>query len=177
LHSIIRNQDLDQQVEWAADYVIGRFNKFLQDNSANGLCIVDNLPVKHQFQYLSNKFAKGLQLPSENRIVRLDRIRIFASSCSNASNISSAMDIVLGSFRYCINNPKNPEAARTMIGKVVDLMWGEKRDDNYLVIGKGLIIRPEIKQIKNLQMKKGYENLIEQINSLLSNSCNDQKST
>src|SRR5262249_27245467 len=86
-HEIIRNQDLGQQVQWAADYVIGRFNYYLSTVNDTGICAVDNLPVKAQFRYLSDKFSKGLSLPDGNR-VPLDRIRLLSATCSNASHLS-----------------------------------------------------------------------------------------
>ncbi len=57
----------------------------------------------------------------------LDRIKLLTSTCTNASHASSAMDVTLGAFRYCINQPKNLPAARAMMAKVVRLIWHERR--------------------------------------------------
>src|SRR5438876_5543885 len=51
LHDIIANQDRDQQLQWAADYVIGRFNLYLDEVGDDGICIVDNLPNRSEFRY------------------------------------------------------------------------------------------------------------------------------
>jgi len=123
LHEIIKNQDQEQQVQLAADHVISRYNQYLMESNSTGICIVDNLPGKYQFKYLSDKYSFGSAIFSE-QIMRLDRIKLFAASCSNASNVSSAMDIVLGCFRYCINNPRNPKAAIIMMKNVMNLIPG-----------------------------------------------------
>jgi len=165
-HDIIRNQDLEQQVQWAADYVIGRFNYYLTTINDTGICAVDNLPVRAQFRYLSDKFSLGLSLPDGSH-VRLDRIRMLSATCANASHLSSAMDIVLGAFRYCLNNPRNQDAASAMMKSVVELMWHEKRGQDILAVGKGLIVRPEMDKIQKQDYRRDYEEMFAHINHLL----------
>lgn len=165
-HDIIRNQDKDQQVQWAADYVIGRFNHFLREANANGICIVDNLPVRKQWKYLSEKFSQGLTL-STGTTVRLDRIKLFAATSINASHVSSAMDIVLGSFRYCINNPGNIAAARSMMEKVVRMMWYQQIGDTLYVQNRGLIIRPKKLEENYPTFKPDYDEMLNNIKGLL----------
>lgn len=165
-HDIIGNQDLDQQVQWATDYVIGRFNYYLSQINDIGICAVDNLPVRAQFRYLREKFSTGLTMPDGSH-VHLDRIRMLSATCSNASHISSAMDIVLGAFRFCLNNPRNRDAASEMMKQVVELMWHEKRGEDYIVNGKGLIVRPELDQIRIQAYRNHYDEMFTHINGLL----------
>lgn len=164
-HKVIKNQKPSQYILWAADYVIGRFNYFLESVANDtGLCIIDNLPEDVQYKYLSDKFLKGLLLKDRN--VPLSRIKSFSSTCIGASHANSAMDIVLGSFRYCINNPKNKDAACQMMKNVVSLMWHEKEGDTIHVYGKGMILRPELSELKS-PLKEEYECLINWINELI----------
>lgn len=167
-HGIIKNQNLDQQIQRAADYVIGRFNSYLISADDDGICIVDNLPVSKQFQYLSDKFTYGLQFGS-GRNTRLERIKLYGATCINASNANSAMDIVLGSFRYCINNPANIDAAREMIAKIVSLMWHTRIGETYCVLDRGLIVRPDLSRLQQdyPTFKPDYDRLFENINALL----------
>jgi len=166
LHDIIRNQDPDQHVQWAADYVIGRFNQYLSEENEDGICVVDNLPNRAEFRYLSEKFAHGLTLDTGTH-VSLDRIKLFATTCVGASHANSVMDIVLGAFRYCINNPRYPEAAREMFGSVARMMWGRRVGDTIHVLGRGLILRPEIERIRSEQYRREYKELIEHLGRLL----------
>jgi hypothetical protein len=166
LHDIIANQDADQQLQWAADYVIGRFNKYLTLIGDDGICIVDNLPNRCEFRYLSKKFAHGLTLDTGVH-VPLDRIKLFASTCLGASHANSVMDIVLGAFRYCINNPRNPDAAREMFGSVAGMIWGDKVDEHVVVRGRGLILRPKIADIRHEPYRREYDDLIGHLGNLL----------
>ena len=62
-HDIIRDQDADQHVCWAADYVIGRLNAFLRNKAAYGMVVMDNLPGHAEF-------GKGeVSLPRDDRLI------------------------------------------------------------------------------------------------------------
>ncbi|ADU63594.1 MAG: hypothetical protein KUA35_16685 [Pseudodesulfovibrio sp.] len=165
LHAIIRNQDQDQHVKWAADFVIGRYNKFLRLMNEDGICVIDNLPNMGQWQYLGEKFCTGLHLPNGNR--QLDRIKLFSATCVEASHANSAMDIVLGSFRYCVNDPQNREAAREMLNSVVPLVWTKTLPDGTKTgSGRGLIFRPPINEIRVDSYRQEYQTLIDNLNTL-----------
>jgi len=145
--------------------VLGRFNRYLSEVDDVGMVAVDNLPVQPQFRYLSEKFTVGLTL--KNRTIMLDRIKLFSATCSNASHISSAMDIVLGSFRYCVNSPRNAAAAHEMLTNVINLMWHTKDGDTFHVLDKGLISRPLINNIRFEPYKQQYEEMIDNFNRIL----------
>lgn len=164
LHAIAKNTPQKELISWGADHVIGKFNFFLSQNASHGIVVVDRLPGAAEFSYLSTKFTEGLKFKGEDS-VPLDRVKLFASSCCNASHISSAMDIVLGSFRYCINQPKNIDAAKTMMANVTRLIWHRRDGDTIHALELGLIFRP--KEIKLEKYKAEYASLIAQINSLI----------
>ena len=167
LHEIIKNQDIEKQSYWAADYVFGRFNTFLREEAKDyGVCIIDNLPTKNQYKYLSEKFTTGLTL-NTGATIRLSQIKMFGTSCVGASHVNSAMDVILGSFRYCINNPRNKDAARNMMGRVVNLLWHHQEGDKIHCINKGLSIRPDINKIRVQEHKEKYEALFRHINELI----------
>lgn len=122
LHDIIEQEKQKQWLKDAVNHVIARYNYYLHQINDYGICIIDNPPIRAPFQYAAEKFSYGLGVPGKTPIP-LDKIKMFAFSCINASNAMSALDIVLGSFRYCINNPRNPEAAQKMIPHVLRIMW------------------------------------------------------
>lgn len=169
LHDIIRNQNINQQLMWSADYVIGRYNRYLDEVQDDGICILDNLPVQVQFRYLSDKFTRGLSL-SNDHTLELNKIKLFAATCLNASHANSAMDIVLGSFRYCVNNPRNIDAARTMMRKVARLMWHKKIGDKLEFGDMGLITRPKFKDITHKPYRDEYDYLYKQLRALIMES-------
>ncbi len=168
LHEIVRHQNAEDRVQGAANYVLGRFNYYLNGIGDYGICIVDSLPVRAQFKYLSDKFSFGLDIKGQRR-VRLDRIKLFAASCVNASHAHSAIDVVLGCFRYCINNPKSTEVARELMLQVTKMTWHhyDAATDTYHVGGRGLITRPPVKDIKVAEYRAEYETLFAHINDLL----------
>lgn len=162
-HKIIKEREREEQVGRAANHVIGRFNQFLSENSSYGICLVDRLPMKSGYEYLKQKFTKGLDMDS-GYYIKLDRIKLFGSTCSNASHLSSVVDVVLGSFRYCVNNPEN-EVTKKIFKKVVSLMWGREFRGEKHVREKGLIIRP--KDIKIKGYEEEYNGLLERLKACL----------
>lgn len=165
LHDIIQNQDPVQQVRWAADYVIGRYHKYLMEVNDDGMVAVDNLPNGTEFKYLTDKFSSGLTLPGNER-VSLERILLYTSTRIGASNVHSAMDIVLGSFRYVINNPANVEAATIMIKQVSDMMWAAEKDGVRYLGDRGLIVRPKLDGIRKEEYHNEYTELIKRLEEL-----------
>jgi hypothetical protein len=163
LHSIARKQH-ERMVQWGASHVIGRFNRYLAEHEDYGICIVDRLPAGAEYQFLTEKFCCGLQFPDDDPVI-LDRIKLFASSCSNASHASSAMDIVLGAFRYCINDPRNVDAAKAMMVSVTRMIWHVREGDQIHAMGRGLVFRP--KEVKVASYKAEYEALLAHINTLI----------
>lgn len=75
------------------------------------------------------------------------------------------MDIVLGSWRYCINNPLNTEAAKSMMADLTKLIWCEREGDQLYAFEKGLVFRP--KEIKRADYQAKYDALLKHINALI----------
>ena len=163
LHAIAKNNQPIENIRWGADHVIGKFNYYLKCSDSFGIVAVDRLPKNTEFSWLSDKFCSGLQLSDET--VTLDRIKLFSSTCINASHVSSAMDIALGSFRYCINQSEPNEITRGMMLKLSRLIWCTREGDNLYAFEKGLIFRPKV--VKHPAFKTEYDNLLSRINALI----------
>ncbi len=148
-HQIAKNQK--DKIEFAADHVLGRFQQFLSEVQDQGLCLVDPLPGEKSFNYLRGKFQKGI-----GNGVQLDRILLFGESPIGCSHLSSAMDIVLGAFRYCINHPLNDSAAKTIFSEILKLLWKAPNGD---FVDKGLMLRPKIVKVK--EYKADFQKLIQ----------------
>lgn len=165
LHDIIRNQPQDNIIKYAVNSVLGRFEKFLRKNNSSGMVLVDNLPVRSQWSYLSEKFSHGIETSRGMR--RLDNIRLLGATCVGASHACSAMDILLGSFRYCSNNPQNRNAAQEMIRNVNRLLWHRVGDGVLHVKEYGLIQRPIRENIRRRDYRQEYRNFILDLNELI----------
>ncbi len=167
LHAVAQNTSQHELIQWGANTVIGKFNALLHEDKSHGIVAVDRFASGAEYKLLSERFSKGLTfggLGGESQLP-LDRITLFTSTCMNASHASSAMDIVLGSFRYCINAPKNVPAAKVMMTNISKLIWCTRMGDNLHVLEKGLIFRP--KEVKHPPYKAEYDALLGSINALL----------
>ena len=164
LHDICRNTPQDNLVRWGADHVIGKFNYFLRQRDEHGIVAVDRFPSAAEYRLLTDKFNHGLTLPDGEQ-VSLDRILLFTSTCMNASHACSAMDIVLGSFRYCINQPRNVDAAREMMHNITRLIWCTRDAENIYALERGLIFRPREVRVDAYRSK--YDELLAHINRLI----------
>lgn len=164
LHEIAKNKELEQLIGWGANTVIGAFNRFLSESSSFGVCIVDRLPFRGGFAYLEEKFRTGLTFP-QGKTIALDRIQLFAATCEGASHASSVADIVLGSFRYCVNQKEKDIAPREMLPIIARMMWHWKDGNRVFVRERGLIFRPKRVAVEAYQHK--YDELVERFTRLL----------
>ena len=164
LHAIAKSQRIEKTIQFGANSVIAKFNTYLTQQKSHGIVAMDRLPKGSEFDYLSEKFTKGLVLPKD-AAQALDRIVMFSSTCINASHVSSVMDIVLGTWRYCINQPKNTAAAKIMMAELVKLIWHTKQGDDIRAHELGLLFRPM--DVKHPPYKAEYDALLKQINQLL----------
>jgi len=165
LHKIAKTQGINKTVKWGADHIVGKFNHYLTEKKSDGMVFVDRLSDVGEYKFLSEKFTIGLVV--KEKTVALSNIKLFSSTCDNASNLSSAMDIVLGSFRYCINRPLNELSAKVMIKEIIKLFWADKEGEDINPFEKGLTFRPSPKKITVPSYKEEYQALIDHINSLL----------
>ncbi len=149
LHELARNREHDDLVLWGANTVLGKFNQFLQESKTHGYAILDKIPVEHPYRYLKEKFQIGNTFPNGTTI-RLDRILGFGHAVDGSSHMCSVADIMLGAFRYCVNEPENPEAGKAMFPVLVSMMWKSQRNGASTVNDYGLCLRPaEVKEPKH----------------------------
>lgn len=152
-------------VAYGANSVLEAFNRYLDQNQSFGVAISDRLAKETQYEHMREKFTKGLSYQNEWK--PLANIGVFASSCINASHAASAIDIVLGAFRYCVNSPKNEELARRIMCEVAALIWHTRNGDDIETNGKGLIIRPIHQNIRAEKYKAKQVELVDRLNSLI----------
>lgn len=164
-HEIAKSRGLSTTIKWGADHIISKFHKFLEVKVEDGIVIVDRLSDTSEYGLFIEKFTTGLIYA--DKTVPLNKIKLFASSCDNASHLSSLADIVIGSFRYCINDPANFSAAKNMMGKLVKLIWATREGEKLFPFEKGLTFRPIPDEVTTERYKQDYDILLDHINSLL----------
>jgi hypothetical protein len=119
---------------------------------------------KNSFTYAKDKFQRGLTFPkSPDR--RLNRIVSIGFTCDGASHLSSMADIVLGSFRYCVNESDKDEAGKAMFPGLMRLMWKGTRDGKKYVRERGLTLRPEV--VLSRRYQEEYDELAKRLQGYL----------
>jgi hypothetical protein len=163
LHQIARNKTTDELITFGANTIIANFDYFLEEMSEVGVCIVDRLPIKDGFSFLRDRFQLGLEL--ETRMKPVPRILLYAASCDGASHAMSAIDIILGAFRYCVNERDKDITPKEMLPVIAKMMWTQDVDGVPHVQERGLLLRPKI--VKVDEYKKAYSDLVDHLQSLI----------
>jgi len=141
LHDLARNQDHDDRILYGANTILAKFNQFLAAQNSYGFAVMDRIPVANPYDYLKEKFQVGLTQGGKP-IGRLDRVLGFSHGADGTSHLCSVCDILLGSFRYCVNDPKNENVALEMFPKLMQMMWRGRRDGQETSREFGLCFRP-----------------------------------
>lgn len=156
LHELARNQKHDDLVLFGANTVLGKLNSFLSEQKSVGYCLLDRIPVENPYRYLKEKFQIGLTFP-DGKSIRLSRILGMAHAVDGSSHMCSVSDILLGAFRYCVNEPENEEAGKAMFPTLMKMMWKREQGGKSYVNDCGLVFRPAT--IKEEKHRAEYEGL------------------
>jgi hypothetical protein len=164
LHELARNQEHDDRVLFGANTILGKFNTFLHDEASYGYAVLDRIPVKTPYDYLKEKFQIGMTFP-DNAPARLDRILGFSHSADGTSHLCSVADILLGAFRYCVNEPDNEEAGKAMFPMLMEMMWKRTQRGQTYVNECGLVFRPQ--EVQVAKYKAEYDGLTTRLQGYL----------
>ena len=164
LHDLARNKSHDDLVLWGANTVLSKFNQFLQERNSYGYAVLDKIPFNQPYQYLKGKFQVGLTFPTKPS-VRLGRILGFGHAVDGSSHMCSVADVVLGAFRYCVNEPNNREAGKAMFPVLMSMMWKREHKGKIYVNDCGLVFRPANVKAEMHQAENGA--LLERLQNCL----------
>jgi hypothetical protein len=164
LHDLARNQDKKDLITFGANTIIAKFNTFLGENKSHGYVILDRLPVPDPYTYLKQKFQTGMVFPGKPS-VRFDRVLGFAHGVDGSSHMCSVADVLLGAFRYCVNEPDNEEANKAMFPTLMSMMWKREAGGKIYVRECGLLFRPL--NIQEPKHRAEYDALSERLQSYL----------
>jgi hypothetical protein len=167
LHDLARNKSHDELVLWGANTVLSKFNQFLQERNSYGYVVLDRIPVKQPYQYLKEKFQIGLTFTTKpaSPPMRLGRILGFAQAVDGSSHMCSVADVMLGAFRYCVNEPDNKEAGKAMFPVLMSMMWKRERNGKIYVNNCGLVFRPA--NVLETKHQTEYDALVQRLQGYL----------
>jgi len=163
LHDIAKKKKKDQLIQWGANTVLGAFNQYLQEKGAKGVVVADRFPGNDGFSYCREKFQTGLTFPGGTSR-KLENVLLYSFSCDGASHAMSAIDILLGGFRYCVNKREAREISKTILRQLARMIWSIRRGNSRVFSERGLRFRP--KEIRCHSYRERYNDLITHLNEL-----------
>lgn len=174
LHDIDKNSDYNQKMNYSLNTLAWGFYKFLSAEGVSGLMVMDR--DNERYGHLENLFQNGLSFTDGGNQRLNDRIRFFGMTSDNASGLSSATDIALGSFRYCANaafdggnQGRAEQVARQMMPTIAKLLWkGSSSNGNEVFTGYGFIPRPKIEDVYSQTLRDMYITLVTRLSGFSS---------
>jgi hypothetical protein len=80
-------------------------------------------------------------------------------------HLCSVADILLGAFRYCVNEPENEEAGKAMFPTLMEMMWKRTHAGQTYVNEGGLVFRPQ--EVQVAKYKAEYDGLATRLQGYL----------
>lgn len=128
LHDLCREQPYDVRMNFALNTLVYAYHDLLSRENVTGAMLIDR--DNDRYDHLESLFQNGLDF--EGRSFWVDqRIRLFGMTNDNASHLSSATDVSLGAFRYCVNAAGgwgSDAVAAAMFPPLAEMMWGVEND-------------------------------------------------
>lgn len=166
-HDIARTQSLETKLRYGSNVLLQKFDEFLTEEGGRpGVVYFDRNNDFDQHTYFVEVFQRGLEFSGRRR--PLENLVCLGMTSNGASHLASLCDIVVGSCRYAINEPNNPEAGATLLRLVAKLMWGTlEADGTKRLREKGLCIRPL--RVTHSDYEANIQALINRLNGYLAN--------
>ncbi|QEW00115.1 hypothetical protein F6J84_08405 [Microbacterium caowuchunii] len=164
LHDIIANQDYSTSMNFALNVVTGAYYDLLGRERATGVMLIDR--DNERYDHLEGLFQSGLRYPNGFTRQVDDRIKLFGQTNDNASHLSSAADIALGAFRYCINaavGSGREGVARAIMPQLTKLVWTV--DDGAGPVLRGFGFHKFPLEVKKQAFRQRYEQVSTMLNS------------
>ena len=144
LHDIAK--DVNEARRNEINRICFHFNCSLKRNNDVGLVLIDRFEDQKIDGHLREKFSLGLRNMPYCDSMRLDKIVGFHYSAIGQSNFPSIIDIIIGSFRLCINeHTANPneisERQKAILGLISPLF---PRETTALIPETHLFFSPKI---------------------------------
>lgn len=159
LHNIARAQTDQVRMNWALNTVTWAYHRLLESDGAVGVMMIDRADEQHA--HFAELFQRGIDVDG-TRVPVQDRVKFFGMTSDNASNISSAVDIALGGFRYCANVAGGEGTSQIVASEIFPplsrILWGVMRGDTTYLRNYGFHPMPKT-EIKSDKFRQKYQQL------------------
>jgi len=142
LHDIAASKSDEEVMNYALNTVASKYHALLVDEGATGLMLIDRADEQHA--HLGSLFQFGINIDNWKAPLS-DKIVLFGMTANNESHLSSAVDIALGSFRYCVNTAGGSGSeivASEMFPPLARIIWGKTVGGALRLGGYGYVARP-----------------------------------
>jgi len=164
LHDIAQHQSADTRQKWALNTVTYAYYRLLAEENAGGVFLMDRDDDQHT--HLASLFQSGPQMSDGRYVSVSDRIFLFGMTANNASHLSSAVDIALGGFRYCVNaagGSGTEIVASEIFPPLTRMLWGKEVGGTKYIRDRGFHPMPKT-EIRSYAYKQIYKNLYAKLN-------------
>jgi len=159
LHDIAASRSEEEVTNFALNTVTQGYHSLLEEEECKGVMLIDRADEQHA--HLGSLFQKGLSSDKWHGTVS-DRIVLFGMTSDNASHLSSAVDIALGAFRYCVNTAGGAGlevVAEKIFPPLAELIYGRDVSGVKHIGEKGYFARP--KDVRKPTYEVRYRELAE----------------
>ncbi|GEM_PF-1979937 len=164
LPGVARGRPIGELAGWGVNSALGAFEDLLTQEDATGICVLDRLPFTQPYKYLQTRFQSGVTADG-GAIRRLERVQLLSLSCAGASHVASAVDIVTGSLKYCLNEKEPGDSCRAMLPGLLGMVWHGQEGGLIRLRGYGLRFSPE--EVKIPAYQQQYDDLTRRLEGLL----------
>jgi len=146
-HKIAINRKQSDRVLFGLKTLLCEFDTFLTREKASGICAIDRFEIAHSV--LSSILVGGVDPDGElGKFQRhLSNIWLYSVTSISCSHLCSVCDIVLGTFRYCVNSTAKTDVAKRLYPRVRKLFLHDPnapaKIENW-----GLFLRPKVIRAK-----------------------------
>lgn len=151
-HAIAKGQRHENRLKFGTNTLLIKFDQFLREQgNLAGVALFDHTNDYKQSHYLRETFELGLPFPNSPRKKLKNIVKIETTSVGH-SHLNSVTDIVVGSFRFVVNEPDKDMVGAILLKSLAKIMWGKRDAKGILhVRDRGLCIRPNNIKLEGYQ--------------------------
>ena len=124
-HSIAKGQAHENRLKFGINTLLVKFDQFLEESGkVAGSVRFDHTTDFKQMAYFEEVFQKGMDFRRKRK--KLRQVVSIEQTSIGVSHLSSITDIVVGAFRFVINEPDKDVVGAKLLKQLSKLMWGKK---------------------------------------------------
>lgn len=156
-HKIAGGKPVETRLKFGVHTLLSSFDRFLGENGQKaGIAVFDFADEYKQAAYFSELQAGGVPR-SDGRKSQLKNVVAIHQTHKIQSHLSSMADVVVGSFRFVMNEPTKDKVGTILYKSLAQIMWSDPRKKELYFENRGLCIRP--KEIKSPKIQADVETL------------------